>query len=120
MSRFWEAEHRRPDQARAVLLPLVDEVDPKICGALLRGLAIATAKSGDGTMSRRAGVADECARLASRHPFRGRANLAALKPPFSTLATVVDISRRPCLLVSAEDSVALKYREQRSAAHSFA
>jgi hypothetical protein len=56
---LWEAEHRRPDEARAVLLPLVDEVDPKICGALLRGLAIATAKSGDGTLSRRAGVADE-------------------------------------------------------------
>jgi hypothetical protein len=46
---LWDAEHGRLDQARAIQPLLGDKVDPRVHDALVRGLAIATAKSGDVT-----------------------------------------------------------------------
>lgn len=44
---LWDAQHHRLDEANKILLSLGDNVDPKIRGIMLRGLAIAKAKSGD-------------------------------------------------------------------------
>jgi hypothetical protein len=46
---LWDAEHGPLDQDRAILPLLGDKVDPRVHDALVRGLAIATAKSGEAT-----------------------------------------------------------------------
>jgi tetratricopeptide (TPR) repeat protein len=43
----WDAEHGRLDDAHAIPSLMGDKVDPRLRGAVLRALAIATAKSGD-------------------------------------------------------------------------
>jgi hypothetical protein len=45
----WDAEHGRLDDAHAIPSLIGDKADPKVRGAVLRALAIATAKSGDVT-----------------------------------------------------------------------
>jgi tetratricopeptide (TPR) repeat protein len=44
---LWDAEHGRLDESREIMSSLGDATDPKVREALLRGIAIATAKSGD-------------------------------------------------------------------------
>jgi tetratricopeptide (TPR) repeat protein len=46
---LWDAEHGRLDESREIMSSLGDATDPKVREALLRGIAIATAKSGDVT-----------------------------------------------------------------------